>query len=197
MSNRTLAVLGFLAIVGCTLVIGDAVRGQSIPSSGPATAAEPRAFRDVEYAFPGGSVQFRLGSEVEPDEMQELRAEDRKLEGEVEARLREYSRAEDRDAKDDARSKLSDALGRQFEVRQKMRDLEIARLEEQIKQLRELFQKREDAKGTIVEARLDQLVRAAEGLGWDGSQGVPKAGDFGAGVFAPATVPRSAPARRR
>lgn len=129
------------------------------------------------YRQPASTVTFRL-ADGETEEMQKLKNEDRKLENEIQAALREYARTEEDSRKNQLRGKLSEALQQQFELRQQMRDREIAALEEQIKRLRDVFEKRAAAKQRIVEARLDQLLRAAEGLGWDASVGgAPRALD--------------------
>ena len=64
------------------------------------------------------------------------------------------------------KAKLSEALNKQFEQQQKRRELELARAEAQLKKVRELMKKRGEERKTIVEKRLDQLVREADGLGW-------------------------------
>jgi hypothetical protein len=66
----------------------------------------------------------------------------------------------------EVRAKLSENLGKQFDLRQKRHGLEIESLEAQVKKLRELVRKRQDSREEIISRRVDQILREAEGLGW-------------------------------
>ena len=68
------------------------------------------------------SPHMLMRADAETGEMQKLRTEDRKLEDDVQAALREYARTEEDTRKEELRRNLSDALQQQFEVRQEMRD---------------------------------------------------------------------------
>lgn len=160
---------GILCATVVFSIAGVIAWGQSTPSVDTVEAAPTHAY---VYREPARTVEIRL-ADGKTQEMQKLRNADRSLENEIQAALREYARAEQGSRRDDLRGTLSEALQRQFELRQQMRDREIAALEEQIKRLRDVFDKRAAAKQRIVEARLDQLLRAAEGLGWDASIGAP------------------------
>jgi hypothetical protein len=99
-------------------------------------------------------------------EMGRLMNEESKLEREVGKLVQDYSRTEDEGQRSKIRTKLSTILQSQFDLQQKRRDLEVTRIETQLKKLRELMQKRTAARQSIVEKRLDQLLREADGLGW-------------------------------
>jgi hypothetical protein len=66
----------------------------------------------------------------------------------------------------EARAKLAENLGKQFDLRQKRHGLEIEALEAQVKKLKELVQKRQESRSEIISRRVDQILREAEGLGW-------------------------------
>ena len=68
--------------------------------------------------------------------------------------------------KESIKAMLSDLLEKQFELRQKKHETEIADLEAKVKKLKELVQTRKDNRKEIVARRLDQLVRDSQGLGW-------------------------------
>jgi hypothetical protein len=68
--------------------------------------------------------------------------------------------------KDKLKSRLSEILEKQFDVRQRRHESEIAELEAQVRKLRELVQKRQENRREIIAKRLDMIVRDAEGLGW-------------------------------
>jgi hypothetical protein len=64
------------------------------------------------------------------------------------------------------RTKLSDTLGKQFDLRQKRHEAELTALEAQVKKLKDLVQKRQDNRREIISKRIEQLQRDADGLGW-------------------------------
>jgi hypothetical protein len=68
--------------------------------------------------------------------------------------------------KDKLKTKLTETLEKQFDLRQKRHTTEIENLEAQVKKLKELVQKRQESRRDIITKRLDQLQREAEGLGW-------------------------------
>jgi hypothetical protein len=68
--------------------------------------------------------------------------------------------------KDKLKAQLAETLEKQFDLRQKRHTTEIENLEAQVKKLKELVQKRQEARRDIINKRLDQLQREAEGLGW-------------------------------
>jgi hypothetical protein len=79
------------------------------------------------------------------------------------SRLKEVT---DRDDLEEAEKKLLDLVTNQFEVRQSLRERQLAQLEAQLKRLRAVHEQREDQKDRIIEDRVEQLVREAQGLGW-------------------------------
>jgi uncharacterized protein YlxW (UPF0749 family) len=80
----------------------------------------------------------------------------------------QYVKAVKEDEKKALREKLTDALGQQFDQHVQQQQREIKELEKQLASLKALLKKRVGAKTAIVERRLEQLVQAAEGLGWNG-----------------------------
>jgi hypothetical protein len=78
----------------------------------------------------------------------------------------QYGAAKDEDKKSQLRSQLRETLEKQFQLQEQRRAQELAQIEQRLKSLRELMQKRKDARNEIIDRRLDQLLRDAEGLGW-------------------------------
>lgn len=74
--------------------------------------------------------------------------------------------AETDELKSDIKAKLSEALGKQFDLRQKRHAHEIEALESQIKKLKALVEKRRENRSEIIARRLDQIVRESQGLGF-------------------------------
>jgi hypothetical protein len=64
------------------------------------------------------------------------------------------------------KTQLSEALEKQFDLRQKRHQEEIAGLEAKVKKLKGLVGKRQENRREIVSKRLDQILSNAEGLGW-------------------------------
>lgn len=136
------------------------------PAQPTATVAIPGGPANVYYS-PGGFGYAQITG-PETDEQRRLREESTRLELELGNLLKEHAAAAD-EAKAALRPRIQENLVSQFDARQKGRDLEIADLEAQVERLRDLHQRREAAKAEIVNARLAQLLRSAEGLGWDGN----------------------------
>jgi hypothetical protein len=99
-------------------------------------------------------------------ELDKLTAAEAEAAREVAKLVAEYKQTEDDAERTKIKTKLSAALSKQFDQQQKRRELELARAEAQLKKVRELMKKRGEERKTIVEKRLDQVVREAEGLGW-------------------------------
>lgn len=127
-------------------------------------AADDRRF-EVERLSPdqGYGGEMGMGMAGTRETQQNLR-----IEQEIRSVLEALPELDSADRKATARQRLQELPTRQFEARQRSRDLEIGRLEAEVRRLRDLHERREAAKDEIVRARLDQLIRSAEGLGWDG-----------------------------
>jgi hypothetical protein len=78
----------------------------------------------------------------------------------------EYGRTTDEKERSKVKESLAKALEKEFDLHQKARSQEIEQIEARVKRLRNLMDKRNQARKTIVNARLDQLIRDSEGLGW-------------------------------
>jgi hypothetical protein len=94
-----------------------------------------------------------------------MQAENASLAHQSEALVHQLAKAKGED-REKVKTKLAEALEKQFDLRQKRHQAEIAALEAQVNQLKELVQKRQENRREIISKRLDQLVRDAEGLGW-------------------------------
>lgn len=68
--------------------------------------------------------------------------------------------------KEKLREKLLESLNKAFDDRQKRQEKEIENLEAQVKRLKEMVSKRQEAKKEIIAERVKQLEREAKGLGW-------------------------------
>jgi flagellar motility protein MotE (MotC chaperone) len=68
--------------------------------------------------------------------------------------------------RDKIKGQLTEVLEKQFDQRQKRHEEEIKQLEEQIKKLKELVDKRHENRREIIGARLNQILKESQGLGW-------------------------------
>jgi hypothetical protein len=121
-----------------------------------------------------------VGQPRDPEMAKILNAE-ASADREVKSLMREYKRTEDADARGKIKTKLTAALAKQFDAQQKRRDLELTRVEAQLKKLRDLMKKRGEERKTIIDHRVEQLVRDAEGLGWappPGPSGLVPSGNY-------------------
>jgi hypothetical protein len=77
-----------------------------------------------------------------------------------------YVKTQKEEDKTKIRKKLTDVLGEQFDQHSKRQEKELEDIEKQIASLKTVLKKRLDAKSTIVERRVDQLIHDADGMGW-------------------------------
>ncbi|HVA45303.1 MAG TPA: hypothetical protein VNH11_02855 [Pirellulales bacterium] len=139
--------------------------GQTAPQANyaypPATTYS--AVSSTPYGGWGGGI---AASGTDPA-VQELTAQDQQLESEVQSLAHQLADTEDEKERTDLKQKLSAALEKQFDAQQKLRDLEISRIEARVEKLRELVRKRTDSRRKIIDNRYEQLLNDAEGLGWN------------------------------
>lgn len=90
----------------------------------------------------------------------------------------QYVKSTKEDEKKDLRKKLSEALGKQFDQLAEQQQKELEDLEKQVSSLKALLKKRHEARDTIIDYRLDQVLQEAEGLGWGTHSGAPQSSYF-------------------
>ncbi len=95
-----------------------------------------------------------------------LMAEEASLSQDVAKLVEQMNASDSNSEKADLKSKLGDALGKQFDLRQKRHQQEIDSLEAQVKKLKELVQRRQDNREEIVSRKLEQIIRDSQGLGF-------------------------------
>ena len=124
----------------------------------------------VENLTTGGQVVYGFNfdrADGQDPEIRKLQNEEATLEREAAGVVKEYIKTDNEAQRGKLKTKLSDVLAKEFDLQQKRREIELARLEAHMKKLRDMMNKRSTARRTIVEQRLDQLLREAEGLGWN------------------------------
>jgi uncharacterized membrane protein YccC len=94
-------------------------------------------------------------------ELYKATQEDRDLERQTHDLAEQYRRAS-KDEQAKIKEKLVDIVTKHFEVRQQLRNLEVKRLEQQLKQLRDKIDQRAKNRKEIVEKRVVELTVADE-----------------------------------
>lgn len=169
------ALVVFLAIDCVSSVRGQAAPGTVPPPVGVAAPPSDAPSATVRRVGPGDSSDRESSG---------LRGQDYELGRQAESLAAQYGAAKDDGAKEKVRGQLRDVLDKQFTVHHKRREVELAKLEARVGSLRELLNKRSEQRQTIVDRRLEQLVRDAEGLGWSApSTGSATGGTSAASVF--------------
>ena len=186
MKYASVAVLILMAgLVGLVLIPIRPASGQSLEAT-PAPELPPgqalAAPQPLEFV--PGQVQRAPGvrsngwhHDYRDPELAKLHAEEGRLEHETAGMVEEYARTMDESQRGKIKAKLTSNLEKQFELQQKRRDLEVAQIEAQLKKLREIMRKRGEARQTIIDKRLDQLLREADGLGWTPPPGTAAPGN--------------------
>jgi hypothetical protein len=186
-STRILVLASLILLMGYGVSVTLCAWGQT-PA---AKSSVPPGAVNVLGPLPAGQ-QLAIGYRHEADpEMDKLLQEEATAERQVSTLIESYSRAEKDTDRSKIKSELGVALEKEFDLQQKRRKLELDRVEERLKKVRELMQKRTDARQTIIDKRLDQLIREAEGLGWTPPPGISLPQPRGASWSSPAHSPGS------
>ena len=97
---------------------------------------------------------------------------------------KQYVDSKKEDEKRSIRKELTDVLTQQFDQQVQKQQKELDDLEKQIANLRSVLKRRLEAKSTIIERHIEQLIQDAEGLGWN----APGNPHYGGGFYpSPAT----------
>ena len=169
--KNPLTVIVVVAVVSAICGTWTLVHGQapatSAPQPKPSTSQrQPNAILNYYPQGNHSSVWATAAAGAEDPEMAKLLEEEAGLAHESDELLGRYASSDDAGEQKRIRAELRETLAKQFDVQKQRRELELARIEERVKKLREQIKKRTDARETIVDRRLEQLVNEAEGLGW-------------------------------
>ncbi len=138
--------------------------GHAGPMAGPPGSRSPeggqdRGRRPGAFNPPGGPFGPRNGPDMERQdpEMYKLLKEDDAFEHQSWELSMRYRRAPTEE-RAKIKQQLTELAGKQFEVRQQRRLLELKRLEEEIKRLREAIDRRQEVRESLVNKRIQQLI---------------------------------------
>jgi hypothetical protein len=160
MKTVTLRIAGLLAIAAAVIFWPhERVSGQDGPRVDPSIGTPSRG---PAAAKPADS------------QMQRLLDQESAARHTVAELVENLTRAENDKDRASLKSQLAKALENEFVAQQARRSLELDRVEAELTKVRERLRKRNDEKQTIIDKRLDQLVREAEGLGWSEPSDFPQ-----------------------
>jgi hypothetical protein len=111
----------------------------------------------------GGTTVYGAG---QPHFYYAFTPEESQLSQQAEQLARQFAEAKSDGDRDKIKGQLSEILEKQFDQRQKRHEEEIKQLEAQIKKLKDLVDKRQENRREIIGARLNQIVKESQGLGW-------------------------------
>ncbi len=95
-----------------------------------------------------------------------LSGEEAGLSGQAEQLVQQLAAAKSDTDRDKIKSQLAEILEKQFDQRQKRHEEELKELETQVKKLKDLVDKRQENRRDIIRARLTQIEKESQGLGW-------------------------------
>ena len=118
--------------------------------------------------FPGGPG-MGLGGQgdffQEDPEMAALNRSDYDLDAKTQE-LAEQLRNAKTEEREKIKTQITETVTKHFDVRQKRRELQIKRMEDELKKLREAMIKRNESKEQIIKKRLTELVGNEDDLGF-------------------------------
>jgi hypothetical protein len=91
---------------------------------------------------------------------------DREKSDEIQVLAAKFKNLTDANERATAETELAELVTKQFMIRQQMREVQLAQLEEQVKRLRTTQTEREAQRDRIISDRVQQILRDAAGLGW-------------------------------
>ena len=165
----------YLFVTGALTVVLAA--GLAVIKPGDVFSQQTRVeLRPVQITRPGETVTIphvvgQQVQEAESDETTQLNHLDAQLGQQAESLVKQLADATDEKDRAKLTENLQETLTQQFDTQQKVRELEVVAIEARAKKLRDVINKRNDGRRSIIDKRLDQLLREAEGLGWNSPAG--------------------------
>ncbi len=124
--------------------------------------ADRYAIPEYEYNRQRAIAAHRLDLETDPELYKATQA-DRELESQSHVLAEQYRRAGSSDNKAKIKEDLVQIVNQHFEVRQQLRNLEVKRLEQQVKQLHDKIELRAKNRKDLIEKRMIELTGEDEG----------------------------------
>jgi hypothetical protein len=184
--NRSTLVIGASGVLLAFVAV--ALAQQETP---PATQSRSVLPGGAAPAAPGYSTRVR----TYPSQTAVVQVQVPHSEPKVNELVRKWKAAEDDDAREKAQDEIRAALKEAFESRLTAHEQQIQELELEVKRLREQLERRREKQDEIVDFRLQQVLREAQGLGWGTDNFAPSTNPYRANL--PSAPDTFAPVRRR
>jgi len=152
-------------------------------------AAQPGASADnfIYSVVPGAGAGMLAADDPESAKLAQAELE---VAQEADQLSAKYEAADKPEEQKRVKAELREVLTKQFNLQHQRRELELARIEERVQKLRDQIKKRNEARDSIIDRRLEQLINDAEGLGWSpgsaGTGGIRFLNNFPGGQTGPA-----------
>jgi len=178
MRRRVLAMVmcvSLAALVAAAMAQPPAPGGsQSKTAGNPAEKSDMKSDMRLEYRVvePGANVNPFDAGDAGTDVPVVISAHPTQAVSEL---VEKWKQAQNKSDRDKVQQALHTALKEQFQARLDAHEKEIERLEAEVKRLRDQLELRRKKQEEIVEFRLQQLLREAQGLGW-GTEHVSRTG---------------------
>jgi hypothetical protein len=133
-----------------------------------AVAGQTASGDNFIYTAPPTNMGMLAGGLVAAEDPEAAKLTQAELEvaQEAEQLSAKYESADKPEEQKRIKAELRDALTKQFNLQHQRRELELAKIEERVQKLRDQIKKRNEARDSIIDRRLEQLINDAEGLGW-------------------------------
>ena len=158
--------LGPIAALGLTTILAVSALAQR-----PGYNAELPPIPDTPLPLPPTPARIigqRMSIPIVAGDTRSRSKEEINLAHEADELARQLGAAKSDSDRDQLKDKLGAVLEKQFDLRQQRHEGEIEALEARVERLKDLVQKRRENRREIVARRLDQILRDAQGLGWEG-----------------------------
>ena len=136
-------------------------------ADGVSPAAAPVVVQEVSPGTPYGVRQSARSLFAAPrNQFFAYSTEENGLSNQAEQLAQQLAAAKSDSDREKIKGQLAETLEKQFDQRQKRHEEEIKSLEAQIKKLKDLVDKRQENRREIIGARLNQILKESQGLGW-------------------------------
>ncbi|MCE9589771.1 MAG: hypothetical protein K8S99_04535 [Planctomycetes bacterium] len=131
-------------------------------------AKNPDKAQDMMRPMMGRLLEMAHLKRTDP-ELFKLRVDDFKLErgvDELAGQVRDARRAGDTKKADDLTAQLKTKLSEQFDLRQKLRERELANMEKHLAEMRQRIETRKNSRDELIKSRLDEVTGASTKPEW-------------------------------
>lgn len=159
-------------VVTTTTQGGPAIHSHQVIRHGQAVQAQaPAANYGAIYGQQANGYSIAYSANGYTNVSPELLKQDVDCEQESMRLMQEYAKESDDAKREELKVRLNEVVGKHFDLKQKIREEEIAALQKKIDDLKSKLDGRTKAKESIVERRVNSLIGAPDPYEWNGQTG--------------------------